>query len=118
MKASALFGAGWENESVEVLWKDRERLFCRLWHDGAEGGKHAFIPFPAGTEGLDMVKVGRLFEAFYTTKTDGMGSGLLVSRSIIESHGGRLWATPNDGPGITLAFSIPSATDDGPIGTP
>jgi signal transduction histidine kinase len=43
-----------------------------------------------------------------------MGIGLSVSRSIIESHGGRLWATPNDGPGITLAFSIPSATEDVP----
>jgi PAS domain S-box-containing protein len=68
--------------------------------------------------GLDAVEVDRLFEAFYTTKPDGMGIGLSVSRSIIESHGGRLWAMPNDGPGITLAFSIPSATDDGPIGTP
>jgi signal transduction histidine kinase len=47
-----------------------------------------------------------------------MGIGLSVSRSIIESHGGRLWATPHDGPGITLAFSIPSATDDAPIATP
>src|SRR3954452_14378145 len=68
--------------------------------------------------GLDMVEVDRLFEAFYTTKTDGMGIGLSVSRSIVESHGGRLWATPNDGPGITQALSIPSATDDGPIGNP
>src|SRR5215204_7771979 len=47
MKASALFGAGWEDESVEVLWKDSERAFCRLWHDGAQGGgRHAFIPLP------------------------------------------------------------------------
>jgi PAS domain S-box-containing protein len=68
--------------------------------------------------GLDALGMDRLFEAFYTTKADGMGIGLSVSRSIIESHGGRLWATPNDGPGITVAFSIPSATDDGPIQTP
>jgi C4-dicarboxylate-specific signal transduction histidine kinase len=68
--------------------------------------------------GLDPVGVDSLFQAFYTTKTDGMGIGLSVSRSIIESHGGRLWATPNDGPGITLAFSIPSATDDGQTKTP
>jgi signal transduction histidine kinase len=49
----------------------------------------------------------RLFDAFYTTKSDGMGIGLSVSRSIVESHHGRLWATPNDGPGVTFAFSIP-----------
>jgi serine/threonine protein kinase len=60
MKASALLGAGWENESIEVLWKDRERLFCRLWHDGAEGSKHAFIPFPVGTEQPTSESITRL----------------------------------------------------------
>jgi signal transduction histidine kinase len=49
----------------------------------------------------------RLFDTFYTTKSGGMGIGLSVSRSIIESHNGRLWATPNDGPGATFSFSIP-----------
>jgi signal transduction histidine kinase len=49
----------------------------------------------------------RLFDAFYTTKSGGMGTGLSVSRSIIESHHGRLWATPNDGRGATFSFSIP-----------
>ena len=49
----------------------------------------------------------RLFEAFYTTKSGGMGIGLSVSRSIIERHHGRLWIEPNDGPGATFSFSIP-----------
>ena len=49
----------------------------------------------------------KIFEAFYTTKTEGMGIGLSVSRSIIEAHQGRLWATPNNGPGCTFSFSIP-----------
>jgi PAS domain S-box-containing protein len=48
-----------------------------------------------------------LFEAFYTTKDEGMGIGLSVSRSIIERHHGRLWAKPNNGPGVTFSFSIP-----------
>ena len=51
----------------------------------------------------------KLFGAFYTTKKSGMGIGLSVSRSIIESHRGRLWAVPNDGPGSTFCFSIPCA---------
>jgi signal transduction histidine kinase len=49
----------------------------------------------------------RIFEAFYTTKSDGMGIGLSVSRSIIESHNGWLWAEINDGLGVTMCFSIP-----------
>jgi signal transduction histidine kinase len=53
----------------------------------------------------------RLFDSFYTTKNDGMGIGLSVSRSIIASHHGRLWATPNEGPGATFSFSIPFAHD-------
>jgi len=61
-----------------------------------------------GPQGAD-----RLFDAFYTTKSNGMGIGLSVSRSIIEGHQGRLWATPNDGPGATFLFSIPS----GPLTT-
>ena len=57
--------------------------------------------------GFEPQAAGRLFEAFYTTKSGGMGIGLSVSRSIIESHHGRLWAAPNDGPGATFSFSIP-----------
>jgi PAS domain S-box-containing protein len=57
--------------------------------------------------GFDPQTAARLFDAFYTTKDDGMGIGLSVSRSIIESHHGRLWATPNDGPGATFSFSVP-----------
>jgi PAS domain S-box-containing protein len=58
--------------------------------------------------GLDPQVMDRLFQPFYTTKNDGMGIGLSVSRSIIERHHGRLWAEPNDGPGATFSFSIPS----------
>jgi PAS domain S-box-containing protein len=57
--------------------------------------------------GIDGQSLGKLFDAFYTTKKDGMGIGLSVSRSIIESHQGHISATPNDGPGATFAFSIP-----------
>jgi PAS domain S-box-containing protein len=57
--------------------------------------------------GIDAQAADRLFEAFYTTKSDGMGMGLSVSRSIIEAHHGRLWATANDGPGATFSFFVP-----------
>jgi signal transduction histidine kinase len=56
--------------------------------------------------GIESHNAERLFEAFYTTKSGGMGIGLSVSRSIIESHCGRLWAEPNAGPGATFAFSL------------
>ena len=57
--------------------------------------------------GLEPHVMDKLFQAFFTTKSSGMGVGLSVSRSIIEKHGGRLWGEPNDGPGATFAFSIP-----------
>ena len=57
--------------------------------------------------GLPAEKADQIFDAFYTTKPDGTGMGLAISRSIIESHGGRLWATNNTGPGATFHFSLP-----------
>jgi signal transduction histidine kinase len=62
--------------------------------------------------GITPQNMERLFEAFYTTKSGGMGMGLSISRTIIESHNGRLWAMPNDGPGVTFSFSIPCKFDD------
>jgi signal transduction histidine kinase len=59
--------------------------------------------------GLGDADQGRLFEAFYTTKPDGMGMGLAISRSIIDAHGGRMWSEPSIGPGATFAFTLPAA---------
>jgi light-regulated signal transduction histidine kinase (bacteriophytochrome) len=67
----------------------------------------------AGT-GFKPEEMNRLFEAFYTTKPQGMGMGLAISRSIIEAHGGRLWAEANQGPGATFLFSLPAAPE--PLG--
>lgn len=57
--------------------------------------------------GLDPRGIEKLFEAFYTTKAHGLGIGLAISRSIIESHKGKLWAKANEGPGATFGFSVP-----------
>jgi len=57
--------------------------------------------------GVDPRHSSRMFEAFYTTKVEGVGMGLAISRSIIEAHGGRLWAVANGGPGSTFCFTLP-----------
>jgi PAS domain S-box-containing protein len=72
-----------------------------------EGDDHVRVTVQDAGVGLDRQSMDKLFDAFYTTKRDGMGIGLSVSRSIIERHHGRLWAEPNDGPGATFSFSIP-----------
>jgi signal transduction histidine kinase len=56
--------------------------------------------------GFDPRNADRIFDAFHTTKTGGMGMGLAISRSIIHWHGGRLWAVSNDGSGATFQFTL------------
>jgi PAS domain S-box-containing protein len=75
-----------------------------------EGNRVRLVVQDAGV-GFDPETADRLFEAFYTTKSSGMGMGLSVSRSIIERHDGRIWAARNDGPGAAFSFSIPGAPD-------
>jgi signal transduction histidine kinase len=58
--------------------------------------------------GLDPDQAARLFDAFYTTKSEGLGMGLSISRSIVEAHGGKLWASANQGPGATFQFTLPT----------
>jgi PAS domain S-box-containing protein len=84
---------------------DRPRHLLVKVEQEEDGGARLSVK-DAGV-GLEPQGIERLFDAFYTTKGDGMGIGLSVSRSIIESHSGKLWAEPNDGPGATFSFSIP-----------
>jgi len=58
--------------------------------------------------GLPTEKPDQIFDAFVTTKLHGTGMGLAISRSIVTGHGGRLWATSNEGPGATFHFTLPT----------
>ena len=79
------------------------RLLIRTDSDG----NYATIHVQDSGVGFSQENADRLFESFFTTKQEGMGMGLSLSRSIVEAHRGRLWAIRNDGPGSTFAFSIP-----------
>jgi PAS domain S-box-containing protein len=77
----------------------------------ADEGDNVRLSVEDAGVGFEPQEMDRLFEAFYTTKSGGMGIGLFVSRSIIENHQGRLWAARHDGPGATFSFSIPCARE-------
>ena len=79
-----------------------------------EESGHVRVAVKDAGVGFDAAAAKRLFSPFYTTKKEGMGIGLSVSRTIVESHQGRLWASRNDGPGSTFCFSVPSTLVGGP----
>ena len=62
--------------------------------------------------GLDPNTIDKIFDPFYTTKPGGMGMGLSISRSILQAHGGRLWAAARDGPGTLFHFSLPKYQEE------
>ncbi len=65
------------------------------------------IPLSDTGVGLPAESTERIFDAFHTTKPQGTGMGLAITRSIVESHGGRVWATPNQGAGAIFHFTLP-----------
>jgi signal transduction histidine kinase len=85
--------------------KDRARIL-RI-RSAQQGPDDVLVAVQDSGIGIDPAQLERIFDAFYTTKQGGMGIGLSVSRSIIEAHGGRLWAALNEGPGVTFRFSLP-----------
>jgi PAS domain S-box-containing protein len=112
---------------LPLIWGDRiqlQQVILNLIINAIEamsGLIPADLVISSGKDGLDSVRVSvldwgeglmegtpdRLFEAFYTTKPNGMGMGLAISRSIISDHGGRLWATPNAPRGAVFQFTLP-----------
>ena len=85
----------------------RELLICT---EKAESNG-AMVAVRDSGPGLDPESADRLFEAFYTTKANGMGIGLTICRSIIEAHGGKLWARANVPRGAIFQFTLPAHTD-------
>ena len=94
------------SDAMSAVYDHPRELLVRTERDG---GNQVRLSVRDAGVGFDPQATDRLFDAFYTTKSNGMGIGLSVSRSIIENHRGRLWAEPNDGPGATFSFSIPAA---------
>jgi C4-dicarboxylate-specific signal transduction histidine kinase len=86
--------------------EDRPRLI--VVRTGLETDGAVRIDIQDAGTGLDPAASEKLFDAFYTTKAKGMGVGLSISRTIIESHNGRLWATNNPGPGATFSVRLPA----------
>jgi len=87
---------------VSVADRRRELLICSRQHESDK----VLVAVQDSGIGLDPQRMERIFDAFYTTKSEGMGMGLAISRSIVENHDGRLWAVPNDGPGATFQFTL------------
>jgi signal transduction histidine kinase len=71
------------------------------------GGHQLLISVTDTGVGLPAEDIDKIFHAFFTTKPQGTGLGLAITRSIVESHGGRVWATPNSGRGATFYFTLP-----------
>jgi signal transduction histidine kinase len=71
-----------------------------------EGADHVRVAVQDSGAGLDPQTMGKIFNAFYTTKKGGMGLGLAISRTIVQNHGGKLWALANDGAGTTFQFTV------------
>ncbi len=103
-------------DAMTTVDEQERRLKIRGSRDVQDGNFGVTISVQDQGIGLNGAEMGRLFEAFYTTKAHGMGMGLAISRSIIEMHGGRLWAEPNQGPGATFSFSVPAAPSTVPDG--
>jgi len=96
------------SDAMSAVQDRPRRLLIKTERD--DGNRVRLTVQDAGV-GFDPQAADQLFDAFFTTKGDGMGIGLSVSRSIIERHQGRLWATLNDGPGAAFSFSIPRAPE-------
>jgi len=91
---------------IEAMSEVSDRSRDLLIRSGKYESDKVLVVVQDSGVGLDWKNLGKIFDAFYTTKSQGMGMGLAISRSIIENHGGRLWAVPNEGPGAIFQFTL------------
>ena len=89
-------------EAMDSIEDRPKRLFIRSGQERTDA-----VIVEVRDHGVGVEDPKRVFEAFFTTKENGMGMGLAISRSIIEAHNGRLWLASNKGPGTTVCFAIP-----------
>jgi C4-dicarboxylate-specific signal transduction histidine kinase len=95
-------------DAIKKVPEDRRQLSIEAQSHVSEEESFVLITVTDSGTGLKAKDLPRLFETFYTTKAERMGIGLAISRSIVEAHGGRLWATPNTDVGATFQFMVPA----------
>ena len=98
----------------DVVDRRRELVIRARRHDVSHPEAGVLVAVQDAGVGFERASLDQLFEALYTTKPDGLGMGLSISRSIILSHGGRLWATPNADHGATFQFILPTGKSQTP----
>ena len=97
---------------LEAMNEAGSGLRALVVNSGTSDSNEVFVEVRDSGPGLDAANLDRLFRSFYTTKPEGMGMGLSISRLIVESHGGRLWATGNEPRGAVFRFTLPVGGDD------
>jgi two-component system, LuxR family, sensor kinase FixL len=98
-------------DAMDRVVRDQRAL---VLHSSAETGGAVTVAVTDAGVGLDPEKIGRVFEAFFTTKAASLGMGLAICKSIVEAHGGRIQASTHAGPGATFRFTLPSAAETAP----
>jgi signal transduction histidine kinase len=94
--------------AVEAMNEVREELRELLISTVDDGSSNVLVALADSGPGLSSTTLKHLFDPFYTTKPGGMGMGLSICRSVIEAHGGRVWATANVSKGAVFQFTLPA----------